>query len=228
MNQHPSDHVVANLVRHARVGAAANPYPTRTRPLGEHSVRQHSVGSLIVETARADSGVAEEVAQARREVIAAELERRRMVQAAEEARRQAEFDRDQAERDRDAAVERARERGGPDPDFLTLALIAAVTLEIAEHDLVGVLDTAITDNPDLSAEDYADLVGERRVGLTPDHLAAELVTAGGSPAASSVPTTGMGNQTPADLLAQSDQIAQTSEADLAASPSADTSVEVEQ
>ncbi|MDV3357266.1 hypothetical protein [Dietzia sp. IN118] len=147
MSSHPSDPVVADLVRHARVGAAANPYPPRTRSLGEHSARQHSVGSLVVEAARADSGVSEKVAQARREVLAAELERRRLVQAAEEARRQAELDRTQAEQERDEAVRRARERSGPDPDFLTLAVIAAVTLEITEYELAGVLDAAITDTP---------------------------------------------------------------------------------
>ena len=228
MSSHPSDHVVANLIRHARVGAAANPYPTRTRPIGEHSVRQHSVGSLVVETARADSGVSEEVAQARREVIAAELERRRMVQAAEESRRQAEFDRAQAERDRDAAVQRARENGGPDPDFLTLALIAAVTLEITEHDLVGVLDAAITDHPDLSAEDTADLAGERRVGLRPDQLNEELAVTGDSPAVAAVVTTGIGTQTPADLLAQSEQIELAAEPATTSAPSADTSMEVEE
>lgn len=211
MSQHPSDQVVANLIRHARVGAAVSPYPTRTRPIGEHSARQHSVGSLVVETARSDSGVSGEVAQDRREVIAAELERRRMVQAAEEARRQAEFDRDQAERDRDAAVRRAREQGGPDPDFLTLALIAAVTLEITEHDLVGVLDAAITDHPDLSTADTADLAGERRVGLTPDQLASELGAGGGSPThTEGLPHIEAGSVSPAVLIGQSPDLSASS------------------
>ena len=37
MSSHPSDPMVADLIRHARVGAAANPYPTRTRSLGHSS-----------------------------------------------------------------------------------------------------------------------------------------------------------------------------------------------
>lgn len=204
MSPHPSDQVVADLIRHARLGATARPLPTRTRPLGEHTARQHSVGSLVVETARADSGVSEDVAQARREMIARELERRRLVDAAEEARRQADVDREHAERERDAAVHRAREHGGPEPDFLTLALIAAVTLEITDHDLVDVLDAAITDTPDLSVADTADLAGEPRVGLNSEQLATELEAAGG-PAASAegLPQTGPGGVTPAVLVGQS-------------------------
>lgn len=218
MSSHPSDPVVADLIRHARVGAAANPYPPRTRSLGEHSARQHSVGSLVVETARADSGVSEEVAQARREVIAAELERRRLVQAAEEARRQAELDRTQAEQERDEAVRRARERSGPDPDFLTLAVIAAVTLEITEYELAG-----------LSAADTADLAGERRVGLTEELLHTEVAAVGGSPAVAGVIDTGVGTQTPSQLIAQSDQEAQPAAAAFgSAAVSVDTAPEVEE
>ncbi|WP_271800407.1 hypothetical protein [Dietzia maris] len=229
MSSHLSDPVVADLIRHARVGAAANPYPPRTRSLGEHSARQHSVGSLIVETARADAGVSEEVAQARREVIAAELGRRRMVQAAEEARRQAELDRSQAEQERDEAVRRARERSGPDPDFLTLAVIAAVTLEITEYELAGVLDAAITDIPGLSAADTADLAGERRVGLTEELLHTEVAAVGGSPIVADVIDTGVGTQTPSQLITQSEQEAQPAAATFdSAAASVDTAPEVEE
>ncbi|OAH63401.1 hypothetical protein AYJ66_01140 [Dietzia cinnamea] len=211
MSSHPSDPVVADLIRHARVGAAANPYPPRTRSLGEHSARQHSVGSLVVETARADSGVSEAVAQARREVIAAELERRRLAQAAEEARRQAELDRTQAEQERDESVRRAREQSGPDPDFLTLAVIAVVTMEITEHELAGVLDAAITDRPDLSAADTAVLAGERRVGLTEEEIGTEVGS--GSLGVASVIDTGVGAQTPSQLLAESEQTTQSTAPD---------------
>ena len=226
MSSHPSDPVVADLIRHARVGAAANPYPPRTRSLGEHSARQHSVGSLVVEAARADSGVSEAVAQARREVIAAELERRRLVQAAQEARRQAEFDRVQAEHERDEAVRRAREQSGPDPDFLTLAVIAVVTMEITEHELAGVLDAAITDRPDLSAADTAVLAGERRVGLTEEELKTEVGS--GSLGVAGVIDTGIGTQTPSQLIAQSEQTAQPATATFdSAVVSVDTAPEVE-
>ena len=226
MSSHPSDPVVADLIRHARVGAAASPYPTRTRSLGEHSVRQHSVGSLVVETARADSGVSEAVAQARREVIAAELERRRLVQAAQEARRQAEFDRVQAEHERDEAVRRAREQSGPDPDFLTLAVIAVVTMEITEHELAGVLDAAITDRPDLSAADTAVLAGERRVGLTEEELKTEVGS--GSLGVAGVIDTGIGTQTPSQLIAQSEQTTQPATATFdSAAVSVDTAPKVE-
>ena len=229
MSSHPSDPVVADLIRHARVGAAANPYPPRTRSLGEYSVRQHSVGSLVVETARADSGVSDEVAQARREVIAAELERRRLVQAAEEARRQAELDRAQAEHERDDSVRRARQQSGPDPGFLTLAVIAAVTLEVTEYELAGVLDAAITDNPYLSAADTVDLAGERRVGLTADQLQTEVPAVGGSPAVAGVIDTGVGTQTPAQLIAQSEQTAQPAAATFnSAAVSVESAPEVEE
>lgn len=208
MSSHPSDQVVANLIRHARMGAAATPYPTRTRSLGEHSVRQHSVGSLVVETARADCGVSENIAQARREVIATELERRRLVEAAEEARRQTRIEREQAERERDAAVHRAREQGGTSPNFLALALIAVVTVEITEHDLVGVIDAAITDTPDLAPADTADIIGERRVGLSEEQLQTEVAAVGGSPAVAGVIDTGVGAQTPFQLIVQSEQTVQ--------------------
>ena len=228
MSSHPSDPLVADLIRHARVGAAANRYPPRTRSLGEYSVRQHSVGSLIVETARTDSGVSDEVAQARREVIAAELERRRLVQAAEEARRQAELDRAQAEHERDESVRRARQQSGPDPDFLTLAVIAAVTLEVTEYELAGVLDAAITDNPDLSAADIVDLAGERRVGLNEKQLQTEVATVGGSLAVADTIDTGVGAQTPSQLIAQSEQTSQPAAATFDNTPaSVDTAPEVE-
>ncbi|MGN7157813.1 hypothetical protein ACTHRK_17160 [Dietzia cercidiphylli] len=227
MSPHPSDPVVANLIRHARVGASASPYPTRTRSIGEHSVRQHSVGSLIVETARADAGVSGEVAQARREVIAGELERRRMVEAADEARRRAEVDRAQAERDRDEAVDRARRQGGPDPDFLTLALIAAVTLEVSDTDLVGVLDAALTDTPDLSAADTAALAGDRRVGLSPDQLSDELTATGVSPSVvDGLVSPGVGTTAPAELIMQSESSAQQTLAPHTSTPTIEASPEV--
>ncbi|MCT1434883.1 hypothetical protein M3G57_13780 [Dietzia maris] len=151
-------------------------------------------------------------------MIAAELERRRLVQAAEEARRQAELDRTQAEQERDEAVRRARERSGPDPDFLTLAVIAAVTLEITEYELAG-----------LSAADTADLAGERRVGLTEELLHTEVAAVGGSPAVAGVIDTGVGTQTPSQLIAQSDQEAQPAAAAFgSAAVSVDTAPEVEE
>lgn len=151
MTAHPSDQAVAQLIRNARVGAAASGFPTRTRTVGEAGARQCSVGRLVMEAARADAGVSDEVSAARREVIASELERRRLEEAAAEARRFAERDVQHAEAERDEAVARARRMGGPSPDFLTLALIAAATFEIAEADLIHVIDEALTDNADLGA-----------------------------------------------------------------------------
>ncbi len=204
MSSHPSDQTVATLIRQARTGAAAQSIPTRTRPLGPHSVRQHSAGSLIVETARADSGVTEAVAQERREVIATELERRRLVKAAEEARRQAERDRERAEHERAEAARQARQRGGPDPDFLTLALIAAVTFEVTDPGLPGVFDAAIADTPDLSADDTAELAGEPRVGLAPEQLETEMESISGTPdATGTMPQSESANTSPAVLLGQS-------------------------
>src|SRR5690625_6581229 len=132
MTAHPSDQAVAQLIRNARIGAAASGFPSRTRTVGEASARQCSVGRLVMEVARADVGVSDEVSAARREVIAAELERRRLEDAAAEARRIAERDVQNAEAERDDAVARARRMGGPSPDFLTLALIAAATFKIAD------------------------------------------------------------------------------------------------
>lgn len=203
MNPHPSDRTVADLIRHARLGAATTDCPARTRTVGAHSVRQCSAGRLVVEVARADSGVSEDVARARRETLAAELERRRMVDAAEEARRQAEIDRAHAERERDDAVARQRHHGGPDPDFLTLALIAAVTFDATDNDLAHVLDAAVTDNPDLSAQDTQDLAGERRVGLSAEQLNDELTATGLSPALTeTMPRTGSESISPAQLVGQ--------------------------
>lgn len=127
-----------------------------------------------METARADSGVPEAVAQARREVFAAELECRRLVQAPAEARRQAELDRTLAEQQRDQAVRRTHERSGPDPDLLTMAAIAAATLKSTVHQLVGGLDAAITGRPDLSAAGTGEFAGERRVGFTEEDLRTEV------------------------------------------------------
>lgn len=155
----------------------------------------------MLEASRTDAGVSEEVAQARREAIAAEFERRRMVEAAEETRRRADADRAQAERERDEAVARARRQGGPDPDFLTLALIAVATFELADSDLIHVIDAAVTDDPELSTTDASDLAGEPRVGLTPNQLSAELATAGASPEAiDGLPHTGVDAVPPAELI----------------------------
>lgn len=119
MSLHPSDHAVAALVRNARLGAAATPqHPARTRSFGSHSARQCTVGRLVVEAARADTGVSKEVAAARREIIAAEFERRRLIEAAEQTRRQADLDLSRADGERDDAVRQARQQDGPTPDFL--------------------------------------------------------------------------------------------------------------
>lgn len=203
MSSHPRDHAVADLVRHARLGAAANRNPSRTRTVGADSARQVSVGGLVLEAARADAGVSEEVGQARREVIAAEFERRKMSDAAEETRRRAEADLAKAERERDEAAARCRRQGGPDPDFLTLAMIAAATFEITADDLTHVIDAAVTDGPELSPDDARGLAGERQVGLTPDQLSSELAEAGASPnEVDGLPHTGVDTVPPAELVAQ--------------------------
>lgn len=204
MTAHPSDQAVAQLIRNARVGAAASGCPTRTRTVGEAGARQCSVGRLVMEAARADAGVSDEVSAARREVIASELERRRLEEAAAEARRFAERDVQHAEAERDEAVARARRMGGPSPDFLTLALIAAATFEIAEADLIHVIDEALTDNADLAPADRDVLAGEPMAGLTPAELARELEQAGVSPeTAAGLPTAGTANVTPAELVSHS-------------------------
>lgn len=226
MNPHPSDQRVASLIRHARLGAATAQYPTRTRTVGQHAARQHSVGSLVVEAARADSGVAQEVAQARRETIAAELERRRMVEAAEEARRHAESDRLEAERAREDALSRARRQGGPDPDFFTLALIAAVSHEIAGDELAHVIDAAVSDDPALTPEAAAELEGEPRTGLSAEQLNAELAEAGASPGATeSMPDTGVTGVAPAVFVGQSVESSTPAETPVAG-PEPDESPEV--
>lgn len=202
MSRHPSDPVVASLVRNARLAAAANQYPTRTRTVGDHGARQYSTGSLVVETGRADVGVSAEVGQARREKLADELERRRMVEAADAARRDADSDRQQAQRERDQALERARHRGGPDPDFATLALVAIATMTVGD-DVARVIDAAILDDPDLSTADAQELGGDRMVGLTPTELSTELASAGASPdAVNGLPHTGVDDLTPAQLVGQ--------------------------
>lgn len=204
MNAHPSDPAVADLIHHARLGAATSQYPSRTRSVGPHSARQCSVGRLVVEAARADSGVPDDIAAARREVIATELERRRMVEAADQARRRAEFDLARAELERDDAVARARERGGSTPDFMTLALIAAVTFEVTDTDLIHIIDAAVIDQPELTDVDVAALSGERQVGLTPKELSADLAATGASPAvAHGLIDTGVGTLAPAELITQS-------------------------
>lgn len=204
MTAHPSDQAVAQLIRNARVGAAASGFPTRTRTVGEGSARQCSVGRLVMEAARADAGVSDEVAAARREVIAAELERRRLEEAAAEVRRIAERDVQHAEAERDDAVARARRMGGPNPDFLTLALIAAATSEIADTNLIHVIDEALTDNADLTPVDRGVLAGEPMVGLTPAELTRELEQAGVSPeTAAGLPSPTTANTTPSELVSQS-------------------------
>lgn len=204
MTAHPSDQAVAQLIRNARVGADASGFPTRTRTVGEASARQCSVGRLVMEAARADTGVSDEVATARREVIAAELERRRLEEAAAEARRIAERDVQHAEAERDAAVAKARSMGGPNPDFLTLAPIAAATFEIADTDLIHVIDEALTDTADLAPADRDVLAGEPMVGLTLAELTRELEQAGVSPeTAVGLPAAGTANVTPAELVSHS-------------------------
>lgn len=47
MNPHPSDRAVADLIRHARLGAATNRYPGRTRTVGAYAMRQCSAGRLV-------------------------------------------------------------------------------------------------------------------------------------------------------------------------------------
>lgn len=203
MSRHPSDPLVASLIRNARLAAATNQYPGRTRTVGVTGARQYSAGQLVLETARADVSVSGEVGQARREVLAAELERRRMVEAADAARREAELDRQQAERERDEALARTRRQGGPDPDFATLAIVAAASMTLAETDLLRVIDAAVENDPALSPTDAADIAGERLVGLTPDQLASELATAGARPeVVDGLLHTGVDSVPPAELIRQ--------------------------
>lgn len=217
---HPSDQAVAALIQNARIGAAATPQQlARTRTVGPHSARQCSVGRLVVEAARADSGVSEEVATARREVIATELERRRLVEAAEQARLQSERDHRRAEQEREDAVQRARQQGGPHPDFLTLALVAAATFEITDSDLSHVIDATLTDDQDLTADDAAALAGDRHVGLSPDALSAELDSTGApQTVVHGLIDTGVGAVAPAELIAHTTT---TSIAEATEAPSAD-------
>lgn len=84
-----------------------------------------------------------------------------------------------------------------------------------------------TDNPDLTAQDAADLSGERLVGLAPDQLAIELGDAGASPAAvSALPHTGVGTVPPAELVGQGLQNAVPTEATVAAGMEIEESPEV--
>ena len=230
MSPHPSDHAVAALVRNARLGAAAPPQqPARTRSVGSHSARQCTVGRLVVEAARADTGVSEEVAAARREIIAAEFERRRLIEAAEQTRRQAELDLGRAERERDDAVRQARQQGGPTPDFLTLALIAAATFEITDSDLEHVIDAAVTDHPDLTDADVSALTGDRHVGLSPEQLSAELAATGASQTvANGLIDTGVATVAPAELIAHSVSASPASEVAENVIPTPETAPEAEQ
>ncbi len=201
MSAHPSDALVASLVRTARAAARTNPYPTRTRALGAHGLRQCSAGRLVVESARCERGVSDEVAYARREMIAAELERRRMTEAAEAARRQADLDRERAERERDEAIARSRRQGGPDEGLAVVALASAATLVLSESELIDVIDRAALEDPNLSAEDAAELAGERLIGLTPAQLSEELATAGAAPeVADGLPHMGLDDVSPAELV----------------------------
>ena len=143
MSSHPSDALMAKLIRHARTTAAHTPPPTRTRALGEHGLRQCSAGRLVVEAAHCDAGVSDSVGQSRRETVAAELERRRMTDAAEAARAQAHDDRARAEREREDAWAQTRRHDGPAPDFATLAIVAATTATMSEHQLATVIDAAV-------------------------------------------------------------------------------------
>lgn len=204
MSAHPSDPLMAKLIRTARVTAASSPHPVRTRALGEHGLRQCSAGHLVVEAAHCDDGVSEDVGQARRETVATELERRRMTEAADAARAQAEDDRARAERERDAAWAQTRRQDGPAPDFAALAIVAAATATTSEHKLARVIDSAVADEPGLSPADTAELTGEPRVGLSPSQVAEELAAAGASAEAiNGLPDTGVDDVSPAKLIGQS-------------------------
>lgn len=210
MSAHPSDALMAKLIRHARTTAAHTPPPTRTRALGEHGLRQCSAGRLVVEAAHCDTGVSVDVGQTRRETVAAELERRRMTDAAEAARARAVEDRASAERERETAWAQTRRHDGPAPDFATLAIVAATTATISEHKLATVIDAAVQDVPGVSPADTAELRGDRRVGLSPAQVAEELAAAGaGTAAVNGLPDTAVDNVSPARLVAQSSASAST-------------------
>ena len=173
--------------------------------------------------------MSEEVAAARREIIAAEFERRRLIEAAEQTRRQAELDLGRAERERDDAVRQARQQDGPTPDFLTLALIAAATFEITDSDLEHVIDAAVTDHPDLTDADVSALTGDRHVGLSPEQLSAELAATGASQTvANGLIDTGVATVAPAELIAHSVSASPASEVAENVIPTPETAPEAEQ
>lgn len=226
MSTHPSDAMMATLIRHARTTAAHTPPPMRTRALGEHGLRQCSAGRLVVEASHCDAGVSDDIGQARRETVATELERRRMTGAAEAARAQAVDDRAHAERERQDAWAQTRRQGGPAPDFATLAIVAATTASISERKLATVIDAAVAHEPGLSPADNAELVGERRVGLSPSQVAEELASAGASNAAvTALPDTGVDDVAPAGLVAQSSERASAASGAPSISVEVDTSPE---
>lgn len=98
---------------------------------------------------------------------------------------------------------RAREQGGPSPNFLTLALIAVATFEVSDTDLVHIIDAAVTDQLALTTVDVAELNGERQVSLSPQQLSAELVATGASPpVAHGLIDTGVRAVAPTELIAQ--------------------------
>lgn len=203
MSTHPSDDLMATLIRHTRDTAAHTPPPMRTRALGAHGLRQCSAGRLVVEAAHCDAGVSDGIGRSRRETVATELERRRMTGAAEAARAHAVDDRARAEREREAAWAQTRRQGGPAPDFAALAIVAATTASISERTLGRVIDAAVEQEPGLSPADSAELRGERRVGLTGSQVAEELTAAGASAAAiNALPDTGQ-DVSPAGLISRS-------------------------
>lgn len=227
MSTHPSDDLMATLIRHARTTAAHTPPPTRTRGLGEHSLRQCSAGRLVVEAAHCDAGVSDDIGQTRRETVAAELERRRMTDAAEAARTQAEHDRDRAERERQAAWAQTRRHDGPAPSFATLAIVAATTASISEHKLATVIDAAVENEPGLSPADSAELTGEPHVGLSPSQVAEELAAAGASATAiNGLPHTAFDDISPANLVGRSTESTSVESSSPAAAVEAETSPEV--
>ena len=227
MSSHPSDAMMATLIRHARTTAAHTPPPMRTRGLGEPSLRQCSAGRLVVEAAHCDAGVSDSIGQARREAVASELERRRMTDAAEAARAHAVEDRDRAERERQAAWAQTRRHDGPAPSFATLAIVAATTASISEHKLATVIDAAVENEPGLSPADSAELTGEPRVGLSPSQVAEELAAAGASAAAiNGLPHTAADDISPATLIGRSFESAAVESSSPAAAVAVETSPQV--
>jgi len=175
---HPADADLAVALRATRLAASRDAYPARTRPLGRHSLRQCSAGRLAVEVARCDRGLREDVADARRQALAAELERREFVEAAEQARRRAEEDRDRAERERMDAEARSRS-GDLDDGVVPLVLaVAAAGLFGRETEVAALVDEELHSIPGQTADARAALDGEPSVGLTPDELREELAEAG--------------------------------------------------